>query len=319
MKVILFLSGILLTGLVSAQVELPVSYTAPDITGTVLRYQHFTSRYIGTREIDIWLPPDYGRQKGQRYPVIYMYDGQMLFSGTLNTHHEDLGVDEVMTRLITENKIHPAIVVGVWNAKEKRSQEYMPQKVAIAAQKDGKVNVMSIESSNGTLGNVSEALARFFPGSSVVAKEVYSDQYLRFLVEELKPFVDRTYRTRSRRADTYIMGSSLGALLAVYTLAEYPRIFGGAACMSTDWPAAEGATIAYLNTHLPDPRRHRIYFDYGTEEHFEPYQSEMDKVMKVHGYVQGKNWATRKFPSAAHDGNSWRQRIDVPLTFLLKK
>ena len=71
--------------------------------------------------------------------------------------------------------------------------------------------------------------------------KLVSDNYLKFLVEELKPFVDKTYRTHPDRANTLVMGSSMGGMISAYAIAEYPDVFGGAACLSTDWTIGDGA------------------------------------------------------------------------------
>jgi predicted alpha/beta superfamily hydrolase len=114
----------------------------------------------------------------------------------------------------------------------------------------------------------------------------------------------------------------MGGLISIYAISEYPDIFGGAACLSSHWPAADGATVAYLKGHLPDPENHRIYFDFGTESldaKYEPYQNRVDAIMLARGYRQGVNWLTRKFPGAEHSETSWAARVDIPLQFLLAR
>jgi predicted alpha/beta superfamily hydrolase len=152
------------------------------------------------------------------------------------------------------------------------------------------------------------------------AASIRSDAYLKFIVEELKPFVDRTYRTRPDRAHTSVMGSSMGGLISAYALCEYPEIFGGAGCVSTHWPTGDGAVIDYLAQHLPKPGTHKLWFDYGTatlDAQYEPYQVRMDMVMQAAGYTPGRDWITRKFEGAEHSEKSWRDRLDLPLKFLL--
>jgi len=282
----------------------PLPITGPGVTGTLLRYPSFPSKFVDAREVDVWLPADYERNKTESYPALYMQDGQNLFDASRNVfNHSEWGVDETMTRLIAEKRIPPAIVVGIWNNTSKRSREYMPQKAATwAQQKDGSVVILADE--------------------KLPVSEIVSDKYLRFMVEELKPFIDAKYRTKRAREYTFVMGSSLGGLISAYAISEYPQVYGGAACMSTHWPAGEGAMIQYLKGHLPDPRLHRIYFDFGTEaldQMYEPYQLKMDEVMKSAGYTLGENWETQKFPGASHSEESWGKRLEVPLTFLLEK
>jgi predicted alpha/beta superfamily hydrolase len=158
--------------------------------------------------------------------------------------------------------------------------------------------------------------------NKVARAALLSDNYPRFIVEELKPFIDSTYRTKADRANTFILGSSMGALISAYAMSEYSKVFGGAGCLSTHCPILDGVVIDYLQRHLPDPQTHKFYFDFGTETldaQYERYQMKMDAVMKTRGYQEGKNWITRKFPGAEHSERAWRKRVDVPLRFLLGK
>jgi predicted alpha/beta superfamily hydrolase len=116
------------------------------------------------------------------------------------------------------------------------------------------------------------------------------------------------------------MGSSMGGLISAYAVAEYPAVFGRAGCVSTHLPAGDGAMIDYLAKHLPAPGANRWYFDYGTatlDALYEPFQQRADAVMKAAGYTEGLDWITRKFPGAEHSEKSWRERVEIPLTFLL--
>lgn len=147
-----------------------------------------------------------------------------------------------------------------------------------------------------------------------------SDAHLRFVVEELKPFVDRQFKTKSDQAHTFIGGSSMGGLLSAYAISEYPDVFGGAACFSTHWTALNGVFIEHLKDHLPDPNTHKIYFDYGTEgldAGYEPFQKIVDQAMQDRGYEADENWLTRKFDGEDHHEKYWRERFHLPITFLL--
>ncbi len=141
-------------------------------------------------------------------------------------------------------------------------------------------------------------------------------------MQELKPFIDKEYRTRTGRGDTFIIGSSAGALISLYAISEYPDVFGGAACLSTHWPLADGALIEYFKDKLPEPATHKIYFDFGTEtldKGYDPYQLKMDAEMEKRGYRNGINWLTRKFEGDEHSEKAWRRRVYVPLEFLVGK
>jgi glycosidase/predicted alpha/beta superfamily hydrolase len=267
------------------------------VTGTLRTHEAFVSKHVAARRVDVWLPPGYAVNSTRRYPVLYMHDGQNLFDPALSYIGVDWGIDETMTRLIREGAVREAIVVGVWNTP-KRFEEYMPAKAVTESK-----------------------LPDNWPEMAWMRKaEIVSDAYLRFLVEELKPFVDATYRTLPGRADTFTMGSSAGALISIYALAEYPGVFGGAGGVSTHWPIADGLVIDYLEPRLPDLRGHRLYFDYGTatvDSNYEPYQRRVDALMRRAGFVEDVDWITRKYEGDEHSERAWRKRVDVPLKFLL--
>jgi predicted alpha/beta superfamily hydrolase len=284
--------------LLLAQQAPQIAPSTEGVTGTLKRHERFASKYVDPRNVDVWLPEEYALNKSKRYPVVYMHDGQNLFDPKLSFIGVDWGIDETMTRLIRERKIQEAIVVGVWNTP-KRVLEYLPQKALL---------------------NSAGRPLKDIPGARL--DQIVSDNYLKFLVTELKPFIDSTYRTRSGREDTFIMGSSAGALISAYAIAEYPGIFGGAGALSTHWPVGDGIVIDYLKDHLPDPKTHKFYFDFGTETldaGYEPYQRKMDEAMRRAGYQEGKNWITRKFAGDEHSERAWRKRVDLPLTFFLHK
>jgi len=270
----------------------------PGPTGTLVRHAAFDSRLVPARTVDVWLPPGYAEGGDARYPVIYMHDGQNVFDAASSSFGEAWEIDEVLGRLVAEGTVRPAIVVAIWNTGMGRYAEYMPPDGLPAGPIDFAV-----------------------PSKPVLTREqLITNRYLRFIVSELKPFIDQTYRTLPGTADTFVMGSSMGGLISAYAIAEYPGVFGGAACVSTHWPAGNGALIDYLSGHLPDPASHRLYFDYGTatlDALYEPYQQRMDGVMRRAGYVEGQNWVTLRFDGAEHNEKAWRQRAALPLHFLL--
>lgn len=187
-------------------------------------------------------------------------------------------------------------------AKGARGAEYMPQKPVTA-------EIWETMREQGNNFSVEE-------GGEVMS----SDKYLKFLVDELKPFVDVNYRTQPDRDNTFVIGSSMGGLISAYAISEFPNVFGGAACMSSHWPIGYGVVVEWLNDHWPTAGNHRVYFDHGTENFdadYEPYQQQMDKVMRKYGYTDGEDWITRRFDGADHSPRAWRERLHVPLKFLL--
>jgi predicted alpha/beta superfamily hydrolase len=274
-------------------------YAFDGLVGHIKRYDPFVSKHVIPRRVEIWTPLDYSENLQQKYAVLYMHDGENLYDPSSSKYsHTDWGIDEAITRLRREQKIRPAIVVGMWST-DIRVAEYMPQKLPHTPSSAGLTRMIK----------------------KWVSSEICSDAYLRFIVEELKPFVDAHYRTLSDQRNTFIMGSSMGGLISLYAMCEYPRIFGGSGCVSTHFPIGRGIVLKYMQENLPDPKTHRFYFDYGTrttDKTYEKYQLQADKILQTSGYIQGENWITRKFEGHEHSEIDWRKRIHIPLEFLLK-
>jgi alpha-amylase len=269
----------------------------PETAGRIETMPAISSKFVAPRQVDVWLPPGYDANPSARYPVIYMHDGQNLFDPAISYGGSSWEVDRALCHLIQAGKTKGAIVVGIWNTGLGRMYDYMPQKAIVGSE------------------------VRLYAGGPVIsASPVRSDAYLKYLVEELKPAVDRAYRTQPERAHTIVMGSSMGGLISAYAMSEYPNVFGGAGCVSTHWPAADGGVIDYVAKHLTPPGTNRWYFDFGTatlDALYEPYQQRMDEVMRRAGYTEGRDWLTKKFPGAEHSEKSWRTRVEIPLLFLL--
>ena len=281
-------------------------------SGSVERYADFKSEFIDARNVDVWLPDGY--LPDEKYAVLYMQDGQMLYDANTTWNKQAWEVDEVAHNLIVEEKTQKFIVVGIWNSGEKRHAEYFPQKPyesLTATQRD---------TISAQLQKAGRSKGEFKP---------FSDLYLKFIVTELKPFIDKEFSTKTDADNTFIAGSSMGGLISMYAICEYPEVFGGAACISTHWPGAiptennpiPDAFIKYMKAHLPSPENHKIYFDCGDQtldSTYKPLQDKVDLVMKEKGF-NSRNWMTRFFPGKEHSENAWHERLDIPFEFLLKK
>ncbi|MFN3755330.1 MAG: alpha/beta hydrolase [Flavobacterium sp.] len=278
--------------------------------GKLVHHENFPSKFIPSRTISVWLPKDY--QLNKKYAVLYMHDGQMLFDASITWNQQEWGVDKAMDSLLSQNKIRNTIVVGIWNIPQRRHQEYFPQKPFENLDKAEKEFV------HQSLKSAGRTQETFQP---------VSDEYLKFIVTELKPFIDSNYATLTNRDNTFVAGSSMGGLISLYALCEYPEIFGGAACLSTHWPGifdVENNPIPkafnhYLKKNLPKPGNHKMYFDYGTETLdalYPPLQKEVDKILTVLGYT-GNHWKTLEFKGADHSEKAWKSRLQIPLFFIL--
>lgn len=295
----------------SPQTPAPWSLEKPEVTtGTIERLANFTSRYVDPRPIDIWLPPGY--TPGKRYAVLYMQDGQMLFDANKTWNKAAWNVQVALSKLMQEGSVRDTIVVGIPNNGKYRYSEYYPDKMLAL-----------------TPASIQEDYRRRAQWDVSLA-----DAYLKFVVEELKPAIDRRYSTLPDRANTFVMGSSMGGLISLYTLCEYPDVFGGAAGLSTHWvgrPGAWGypdkvqnasmplAAFNYLQKYLPHPGKHRIYMDHGTTELDSLYgvhQALVDQLFKDRGY-SASDLSSRVFVDTGHSEKDWAARVEIPLRFLL--
>ena len=279
--------------------------------GTIVDLGVLKSKYADPRRVVVWLPPGY-RPHGPKHAVLYMHDGQNLFDKETAGYGMEWEIDEHLSRLIAAKKVRPTIVVGIWNTP-KRLQEYVPSKAF-----------------DGLPSEYRDKVRALYGGDPL------SDGYLKFIVRELWPMINRRFNVKTDRSNTAIIGSSMGALISLYAIDEYPQIFGGAGMMSSHWPLfmtpngnsvgdaefeiVSSAFERYLAPALPDPSTHKLYFDHGSETLdaiYKRYQERVDAVVARRGYRQSVNWLTRSFPGQKHNEISWASRVDIPLQFLL--
>jgi len=274
----------------------------PSVTvGRVERMAAFPSQFVSARNIDVWLPPGYDGTV--RCPVIYMHDGQMLFDASITWNKKSWQLAETAADLMRTGKIPRTIIVGIWSNGPQRHSEYFPEKSLEFVPSD-----------------IREKFVRVALGGKPQA-----DNYLRFLVKELKPAIDARYATLPDRVHTIVMGSSMGGIISLYAMCEYPEVFGAAGCLSTHWEATfeRNATFPlaafdYLEGHLPGPRDHRVYFDRGTatlDALYSEAQPFADVLFRERGY-DDRNFQSRVFAGDEHTESAWAKRVAIPLEFL---
>ena len=143
------------------------------------------SKYADPRRVVVWLPNGY-EPNGPKYAVLYMHDGQNLFDTKTAGYGMEWQIDETLDRLILEKKVQPTIVVGIWSTP-KRLQEYVPSKAF-----------------NGLPAEYRDKVRALYGGDPL------SDGYLKFLVSELKPVIDRRFNVKTGPADTVDHGFLYG-------------------------------------------------------------------------------------------------------------
>ena len=282
----------------------PPENTIPTASrGTLERFPQFTSQFVPARDVAVWLPEGY--KEGDSCDVIYMHDGNMLFDATTTWNRQEWHVDEMMDSLIKAGKIRNCIVVGIYNTDD-RLTEYYPDK---------------------TCQYVSEADLK-----KAKTDKLRGDAYLKFIVEELKPFIDDRYKPLTSREHTFMMGSSMGGLISLYALCEYPQVFGGVACLSShlsmghlpdgfDGEAWATGFRDYVGQHLTEANGSLLYMDHGTKDfdaEYGNYQELLDHVIRSKGW-DDQHYVSLVFEGHGHNETCWAQRLDQPLLFLLKK
>ena len=275
----------------------------PEVSvGRIERLPAIASKHVDPRPVDVWLPADY--TPTQRYNVLYMHDGQMLFDASKSWNKQAWDVHLTVDRLVKSGKMPSTIVVGVWNNGALRHSEYFPQKF---------------------LDFLPEPTRTTYVDKALQGRG-RADAYLRYLVTELKPLIDARYATRTGPEGTFVMGSSMGGLISVYAMNEYPQVFGGAAGLSTHWvgigehnAALPLAAYNYMSRHLAEPATHRLYQDHGTTEldaMYGSYQVFVDRIVRERGYTD-REFMTRVFEGTGHNERAWAARLDIPLLFLM--
>ena len=254
------------------------------LTGTIRFHTAFRSRFVkDSRDIIVYLPPDYNSARCRRYPVLYLHDGQNLFDAATAFNHNEWGVDEVAERLILNGEVEPLIVVGIYNTGMKRMSEY--------------THVPDYRGRGG--------LAR---------------AYGNMIARDLKLFIDREFRTLSNSANTGLGGSSLGGLVTMYLGLRYPEVFGKLVVMSPSvWWANRDILRKVHRARYKGSQK--IWLDVGTCEGINP-EACLRNVKDLRDALVAKGWRTGEDlefvedQGAGHDERAWGSRIGEALKFL---
>ena len=266
---------------------------------------------IAPPKIVVWLPPGYDVGKG-RYGVVYMHDGQNLFDPKRSNFNKVWSADKSALRLIASGKVAPFIIVGIDQPGVDRWRQYFPRPMLDYVSPATRVKLEAQHS----------------------GKPVIADAYLQFIVSELKPKIDRTYRTKKDRAHTGILGSSMGGLISLYAISKYPEVFGTAGAVSThlplgdpNWSEAERQDIfaawrKFVKLDLGKPKGRRIWFDHGTETldaFYKPYQDNLDAALIANGWRRGRDFQSSVYVGTPHEENAWAARLDDIFGWMLRR
>ena len=262
------------------------------LTGDIRVHKSFHSKILNNdRDVLVYLPPDYDGHKKKRYSVLYLHDGQNLFDGATSfIPGQEWQVDETAQSLISVGTIEPLIIVGIYNTGKDRINEYTPAEDA-----------------------------KYKMGGK-------ADLYARMLVEELKPFIDASYRTRKDARHTGLGGSSLGGLVSLYVGLKYSSVFGRLAVVSPSVWFADKHIVHYVETLNYRPKL-RIWLDTGTKEGRNPEEAQqtvadarlLKETLIRRGWKLGKDLRYFEAEGAEHNERAWAARVESILAFLFPR
>jgi predicted alpha/beta superfamily hydrolase len=244
----------------------------------VLPYQFVMPELERQRSIRLYLPPSY-QTSDKRYPVIYMHDGQNLFDD-LTAFAGEWQVDESLNQLADKQGLE-VIVVGIDNGGDLRMNELSPWE-------------------NKRFG------------------EAQGKQYMDFVVDVVKPYIDTNFRTQSDRLHTAIMGSSMGGLISHYGVHAYPEVFSKAGIFS---PAYWYSQDVFSFTKLKKaPLDARLYVMYGDKEG-DGMIADTDKMLRQlrqQGHPR-QNFLFKRVPNGEHNEQLWRTEFTEAVQWLFQQ
>ncbi|MGH7937017.1 MAG: alpha/beta hydrolase [Chthoniobacterales bacterium] len=257
------------------------------LTGNIQQHPAFASRLLGNeRDVLVYLPTGYRRSPRRRYPVLYLHDGQNVFDAATSFGGVEWSADESAERLTTQRLVEPLIIVAVANTGENRIHEYAPTRGVIDA------SAKRQKRSRGWLR-----------------------KYGRFLIEELKPFIDREYRTRPEGEFTGLGGSSLGGLATLVLGLWFPKSFRRLAVMSPSiwW---DDCAIYRIVDELREKPQLKIWLDTGTNEPgWERARVLRDRLVEK-GWRLYDDLQYTEVEGADHSEGAWAARFEAVLRFL---
>jgi predicted alpha/beta superfamily hydrolase len=255
--------------------------------GRIYLHARFPSRFLSTsRNLIVYVPPGYSRSEA-RYPVLYLQDGQNLFDPATAFGGQDWRADIIADELSEAGVIDPPIIVGIYNTGIRRISEYTPTRDR-RTRKGGK-----------------------------------ADRYAQMMAREIKPFIDREYRTRKPAGQTAVGGSSLGGLVSLMAGFEYPRVFGKLAILSPSvwWDAW---AILGMVERFNCPVRPSIWLDTGTAEGDSPVHVVEDArrlrdALLAKGWREGIDLRYCEAQGAGHNEQAWAARLPAILEYLFPR
>ncbi|HNY13095.1 MAG TPA: alpha/beta hydrolase-fold protein [Candidatus Wallbacteria bacterium] len=265
--------------------DLPETFSKADheilnIIGNYELIKNFKSEYLShARNVVVYLPDGYGESGKKRYPVLYMHDGNNLFDPYISHLDCDWGLDETIYKLTSSNQMNDIIVVGIYNTPD-RASEYTPFK--------------SEEYGGGG-----------------------GESYSKFLINELKPYIDDRFRTLKTSRDTAIGGASFGGIISLYIGLSHPEVFSSMIAISPSLWWADGELLSWAASRKINMKKTKIWIDMGLIEGEEALRHARKFAEGIRKAFPGfANFRYEEFPNAPHNAVAWGKRFHLPLCFV---
>lgn len=253
-------------------------------------YARFHSKlFRNCRDVTVWTPPGYGAIRGRRHPVIYFQDGQTVFADPKAPTQPSWHAGQCAAKLLARREIAPPILVAIGHAGDHRIDEYTPTR------------------------------ADYVRADGTTARSAGDGKrYARFVVNELKPFIDARYLTLPGPRTTALVGAGHGALAALYLALWHPRVFGQVAALSPTLDWDNRAALRDFGS-LKRPLDFRIWLDTGTAEAgWETVPLFRDALIGA-GWALGATLTYREAAGAQATEAAWAARLPDVLRFLVSR
>ena len=262
--------------------------TNPNVTGDLRLHEFASNIFRNVRMLRVWLPPRYDAPENQQrqYPVLYLNDGQNLFDAATSFTHVKWGADETADRLIRQEAIPPLIIVGIDNAQNQRMKEYVPYR------------------------SVSPRILR-----------PRGKRYPAFVLNEVMPFMQSRYRVNRGPDNTGLGGSSLGALISLYTAIDRPGVIGRLLLESPSLFLSRRRLLYYSRRFRQWPEK--IFLAIGTQEAGREDKDrqavedvlDLERILRSSG-LDDKRLRVTIDEGAVHHEREWAKRLPEALEFL---
>ena len=264
----------------------PEDRSAETHTGEIRVHRQIHSAALrNRRDVFVWLPPGYDKDSTRRYPVLYMLDGQNVFNEATSFKGDEWQADETATRLLEQGLIEPLIIVAVCHSPN-RTIEHTP---------------LFEEPANSRV-----------------------DDFLGFLTDQIKPLIDREYRTRIEPESNVLVGSSYGGLFSLYAACHAKAHFGGYGVVSPSFQIEKGRIVEHVAEHVPDTKT-RWWIELSASSGLERMRSSSNgQLATAHrlrdslnaaGFDPTDNLHYLEIEGAFHDEEAWAGRMEPLLTY----